>query len=93
MSISAALVLFAVIWFMCLFVMLPLRIRTQGESGRVVRGTPSSAPTNPQLKVKLKWTTLAAVVFWLPIAACISTGIVSIADIDIFGLWGDGSYG
>ena len=31
MTIAGALVLFCVIWFMILFIVLPQRIRTQGE--------------------------------------------------------------
>ncbi len=93
MAVSSALVLYAVIWFLCLFVMLPIRVRSQSESGDVVRGTPPSAPSNPQLKTKLKWTTFVAAVIWLPVAAAIWSGIISIEDIDFFGLWGDGRYG
>ena len=35
----AALVLFAVIWFLVLFVVLPLRLETQGDRGEKVPGT------------------------------------------------------
>lgn len=93
MAISSALVLYAVIWFICLFIMLPIRIRSQGESGKVVRGTPSSAPTNPMLKIKLKWTSLIALLFWIPVVGIVASGIISIQDIDFFGLWNDGQYG
>ena len=93
MAVSSAIVLFAVIWFLCLFVALPIKIRSQSESGKVVRGTPPSAPADPMLKIKLKWTTVAAVLIWLPLAALISSGMISVSDIDIFGRWGDGQYG
>ena len=92
MAISSALVLFAVIWFLCLFVMLPIRIRSQKENGSVVMGTPPSAPSNPMLKIKLKWTTLIAFLVWLPAAGVIWSGIITIEQIDFFGLWGDGRY-
>ena len=81
------------IWFLCLFVALPVKIRSQSESGKVVRGTPPSAPADPMLKVKLKWTTVVAVVIWLPLAALISSGMISVSDLDFFGRWGDGQYG
>ena len=93
MAVISAIVLFAVIWFICLFVALPIKIRSQYESGKVVPGTPPSAPSDPMLKAKLKWTTVAAVVIWLPLAALISSGMVSVSDIDVFGRWGDGQYG
>ena len=34
MTPTAAIVVFAVIWFLTLFVMLPIGLRTQGEDGR-----------------------------------------------------------
>ena len=53
MTITAAIVLFAVIWFMVLFICLPLKVKTQGDSGNIVPGTPESAPENGDLKNKL----------------------------------------
>jgi predicted secreted protein len=50
MGITSALVLLAVVWFMVFFVVLPLRLTTQGEAGDVVPGTHKSAPADPQLK-------------------------------------------
>ena len=93
MSVAGALVLYAVIWFMCLFIALPRRIRTQGEDGRVLKGTPPSAPTNPLLVRKLKWVTVAAVLVWAPIVLILVFDLVTIEDIDFFGRWGDGQYG
>ena len=42
MSISAAIVLYSVCWFMVFFIVLPLRLTTQGDAGAVVPGTPKS---------------------------------------------------
>jgi predicted secreted protein len=84
MSITSAIVLFAVIWFMVLFVVLPLRMKTQGEAGEIVPGTHASAPADPQLKRKVKIVTLASFVLWVIIAGTILSGIISIRDIDWF---------
>jgi len=89
MNITSALVLFAVIWFMVLFVVLPLRLRTQGESGDVVPGTPSSAPENPDLKRKVQIVTGVSVALWLVIAGIILSGVVKVADFDIFNRMGN----
>ena len=51
MGIMSALVLFAVIWFMVLFVTLPIRLKTQGDVGEIVPGTQAGAPVDPQLKL------------------------------------------
>lgn len=50
MDIAFNLALYFMIWWMCLFAVLPFGLRTQGESGEVVPGTPSSAPVRPKLK-------------------------------------------
>ena len=93
MSFVSALVLFTVIWFLCFFVVLPMRVSSQEEAGKVSPGTPPSAPANPLLQQKIKWATIAAVLIWIPIAAVIWSGIVSVSDIDFFNRWGDGQYG
>lgn len=84
MNITSAIVLFAVIWFMVLFIVLPLRLRTQGEGGSVVPGTPSSAPENPDLRRKVIIVTSVSVALWLVAVGVILSGIVTVADFDFF---------
>jgi predicted secreted protein len=84
MSITAAFVLFAVIWFMLFLIVLPMRLKTQGESGDVVPGTHSSAPENPNVKRKAKITTIIALIVWGIIAGIIISGVVTVEDLDWF---------
>lgn len=91
MAITSALVLLAVIWFMTLFVVLPLRLTTQDEAGEIVPGTPASAPTNPQLKRKAKIVTLIAVPLWAIVCAIILTGTITVDDFDLFHKFGPDS--
>lgn len=88
MTITAAIVLFAVIWFMLFLMILPLRLQTQGEAGTTVKGTHASAPENPQIGRKAKVTTLIAAVLWCVSAGIITSGVISIRDIDIMGTMG-----
>lgn len=88
MSITSALVLFAVVWFMVFFVVLPLRLRTQGDDGSIVPGTHSSAPSDPQIGRKAKLTTLWALAIWAVIAGVILSGLVTVRDIDVMGRMG-----
>lgn len=83
MPIPAALVLLAIIWFVCLFAILPLKLRTQDEAGSVIPGTPASAPKTINLIAKVRLVTLVSVVIWIPLCAVIISGVVSIADIDV----------
>lgn len=71
MSITLAIALYFVIWWTTLFAVLPIGVRTQGEAGEVVPGTPESAPARMRLvRVLLMNTVVAAAVFgivWLAI--------------------------
>ena len=47
MGITSAIVLFAVIWFLVLLIILPLRLQTQGDLGKVESGTHAGSPEKP----------------------------------------------
>ena len=64
MGVSGALVLYAVIWALTFYCLLPLGIRSQSEARHVVRGTPSSAPAEPGLRRKVLRATLIATALW-----------------------------
>ena len=80
----SGVVLFAVIWTLVFFVVLPLRLETQGEAGEVVPGTHASAPADFNIKRKAKITTLWALPIWAVIATIILTGTITVRDIDWF---------
>ena len=64
MSLTFAIAIYLVIWWTVLFAILPIGVRTQGEDGAVVPGTPASAPTRPRLvRVALITTLVSALVF------------------------------
>lgn len=82
MTITSALVLYAVIWFMTMFVVLPLRLVTQGDAGEVVPGTPAGAPSEIQMRRKIKLTTWIATPIWAVISAIILSGWIEVRDFD-----------
>lgn len=84
MGPTSALVLFAVIWFMVFFIVLPLRMQTQGEAGEVVPGTHASAPANVQIGRKARITTIWAFGLWVIIAGTILSGVITVRDMDWF---------
>ena len=86
MSITGAIVLFAVTWFMVFFIVLPLRFVSQGDAGEVVPGTPKGAPATHIVARKAKITTLVTLVVWGAIVAIIMSGVISIRDIDMRGV-------
>lgn len=84
MGITSAIVLYAIVWFMTLFVVLPLRLTTQGETGEIVPGTHASAPSDPQLGRKARITTIWATLIWAIIAGTILSGVITVRDMDWF---------
>ena len=84
MNVVTALVLYAVVWFMTFFVVIPFRLRTQGDTGEVVPGTHASAPEVHNLLKKAILTTLIALVLWAIIATVIIKGWISVRDFDWF---------
>jgi predicted secreted protein len=84
MAITSALVLYAVLWFLTLLVVLPIRLRTQGDVGQIVHGTHAGAPHEPQMKKRILITTAVAFVLWALIAGLIISGTLTVRDIDWF---------
>jgi len=82
MSVVAAIVLFAVIWFMTFLIVLPIRLKTQGDVGKVTRGTHAGAPDNPRIGQRAKIATVIAAALWAVIAGVILSGAVSVRDFD-----------
>ena len=69
-TISTALAIYFVIWWVALFVTLPFGVRSQHEDGVGAPGTDPGAPIASQMGRKLVWTTIiSAVVFALGMLA------------------------
>ena len=54
MSIVSGIVLYAVIWFLVLFILIPVGLETQGDRGEIEPGTHAGAPANFDLKKTVK---------------------------------------
>ena len=57
-SISTALAIYFVLWWVVLFVTLPFGVRSQHEDGEGAPGTDPGAPVMARMGCKLLWTTL-----------------------------------
>lgn len=90
MNIVTGLVLYALIWFMTLFIVLQVGVTSQSDVGERVTGTHGSAPVNAQIKRRFVITSAVAAVIWAVIAAIILSGVITIADIDLFSRFGLG---
>ena len=83
MTITAAIVLFAIIWFMVLFISLPLKVKTQGIQERLYRNS-GVGSRKWNLKNKILLVTAITGVLWVISFSIIVSEIIKIEDIDIF---------
>lgn len=81
MNLTGGIVLYAVLWFLVLFVLLPIGQKSQADMGEVTPGTPAGAPHNPPIKKKVLWTTAITTVLWGILTWIILGGIITRADI------------
>ncbi|TBW36953.1 DUF1467 family protein [Siculibacillus lacustris] len=90
MRIGTAIAVYFVIWWTVLFLVLPFRVRTQGDAGAVVPGTPSSAPVRPALLAKALWTTVLSAIVFAGLWALLHSGF-SLDDVPFLPRYGNGS--
>lgn len=81
MNLTGGIVLFASLWFLTLFVVMPIGQRSQADAGEIVAGTHAGAPAGVPWRSKLIWTTAITTLLWGIIAVIIFGGLITRADI------------
>jgi predicted secreted protein len=81
MSITSAIVLYAVLWFVILLMVLPIGVKSQADVGEVEPGTPASAPDEPMIGRKMRWATIGAAVCWAILYGVIEGRVITHEDI------------
>jgi predicted secreted protein len=61
MSVATFFAIYGISWWLSLFMVLPLGVRSQEEAGEVTPGTEPGAPVAPRLLFKLLVTSLVAI--------------------------------
>lgn len=84
MTVTSAIVLFATIWAVVFFCVLPFGQVSQHESGDIEPGTPASAPSDAQIKRKLVITTVTAIVVFALVYYVLANGVITLDDIPWF---------
>ena len=77
MNWFSALVVWLIIWWLTLFIILPIGIRGQAEEGEIVEGSEPGAPHELNIKRKFIQTTIIASGVWVVCCAIILSGVVS----------------
>jgi len=81
MSLAFAIAIYVVIWWVVLFAMLPIGVRTQAEEGDIAPGTAESAPHLPRLLPKMVATTVVASIVFAIVYAIVAHKIVTLDEI------------
>ena len=81
MTFALGAALYVLIWWIVLFAMLPIGVRTQAEEGRVIPGTAESAPHTPRVLRKMLVTTAVAAVVFAALYAIIVHQLITLDQI------------
>ena len=78
MTITTAIAIYFIVWWVVLFAVLPFGVRSQHESGAVEPGTDPGAPIVPAIWRKLVWTTVASTIIFAVCAVLYRYRIVTL---------------
>jgi len=81
------LVVFLIVWWLVIFTMLPIGVRSQEENADVVEGTEPGAPVAPMLRKKAWWTTVITSCIWIVYYGVTESGVVE-QFLPTDGYWG-----
>lgn len=83
MPIVTAIAIYFILWWVCLFLVLPWGIRGQHEDGDIVKGSEPGAPTVPNMKRKVIYTSILSAIIWVVIFVVIKFQLVSLDSIPL----------
>jgi predicted secreted protein len=82
MSIATGLAIYFIVWWICLFLVLPFGVRNAHEAGEAVeQGNEAGAPVNPLMLQKLLATTILAACVFVLIWGQMTFGWIGFDDI------------
>jgi predicted secreted protein len=85
MTLAFALALYFIIWWVVLFAMLPIGVRTAEEAGeKASPGTAESAPHVPNLLPKMVATTVVSSIIFAALYVIIVHHVITLDDIPFF---------
>jgi len=85
LTIAFALALYFIIWWIVLFAMLPIGVRTSEEAGeKTTPGNAESAPHAPNLLPKMVATTVVASIVFAALYAIIVHKVITLDQVPFF---------
>jgi len=89
MSLGSSVAIFFIIWWLCLFVVLPFGVKSSHEAGEEVSaGHDRGAPVNPMLWRKVAITTILSAIVFAVVYGQLTYGWIAFEDIPILGTGG-----
>jgi predicted secreted protein len=86
MNPISAIAIYFIIWWLVLFIILPIGVRNAHEVGEIVEeGNDAGAPVNPQLIKKAVLTTVLATIVFAFFIVVIRGGMISFDNIPFLG--------
>ena len=84
MRLTSAIAIYFIIWWLVLFIALPIGVRNAHEAGEAIEpGNEPGAPVNPQLVRKALITTVIATMVFALVYGLITQGWITLADLPI----------
>lgn len=74
MNWFTAFATFLIIWWLSLFIVLPIGVRGQAEEEDIVHGTEPGAPIRSQMGKKFLWTTALSIFLFILTYVIVSSG-------------------
>ena len=78
MSVFTGIAIYVLLWWVCLFAVLPLGVKGQAEDGEIVKGSEPGAPVKADMKRKAIITSIIAAVFWVIIFVIVQFELIDI---------------
>ena len=78
MSLTTAIAIYYLIWWITLIANLPWGVRAQGEGADVAPGTDPGAPVLARIGLRLLWTTLVSGVVFAAVYYAYTRGLVTL---------------
>lgn len=86
MSIPTSIAVYFIVWWVCLFVVLPFGVRNAHEAGEsVTEGNEAGAPVSPMLVKKVVATTALSVAVFVLVWGQVTYGWIGFEDIPFLG--------
>jgi predicted secreted protein len=87
MSVTTAIAIYFLIWWLTLFAVLPFGVRSQHEGGDMVPGSDPGAPIVPRVLWKLFWTTIVSGVIFAILYVVYVNKLITLDDMmTLFGM-------